>query len=62
VSPNGDTRASSNLALRGALLLHRELRAKNRAPVLVFRDRHAALDTHADSRLWRLAFSKQTLQ
>jgi len=43
-------------------LLHFDLAPQNRAPVFVLGHGHAALDTDADARLWRLVPAQQSFQ
>jgi hypothetical protein len=43
-------------------LLHLDLASQNRTPVFVLGHGHAALDTDADARLWRLVPAQQSFQ
>jgi len=42
--------------------LHLDLASQNRTPVFVLGYGHAALDTDADARLWRLVLAQQSFQ
>jgi hypothetical protein len=42
--------------------LHFDLTPQNRTPVFVLGHGHAALDTDADARLWRLVLAQQSFQ